>query len=97
MNDLTAKAHEIFAADRFASELTGIQIATSGDHEATCTLTIETQEGITLHTMPACNHFEEEMRYFVANYATSTEAWRTEFLNQTRTLMRIKECEISEN
>ena len=55
------------------------------------TLTIETQEGITQQTMPACSHFEEEMRYFVANCATSAEAWREEFLNQTRVLMRVKE------
>lgn len=54
------------------------------------TLTIETQDGITHQTMPACNHFEEEMRYFVANFATHAEAWREEFLNQTRVLMNVK-------
>ena len=58
------------------------------------TLVIETQEGQTSHQMPACNHFEEEMRYFVANYATHAEEWRNEFLNQTKVLMRIKENEI---
>ena len=60
------------------------------------TLTIETQEGITQQTMPACNHFEEEMRYFVDNYATHAEAWREEFLNQTRVLMRVKEYVVNE-
>ena len=45
--------------------------------------------------MPACNHFEEEMRYFVANYATSAEAWREEFLCQTKVLMQIKENTIN--
>jgi predicted dehydrogenase len=58
------------------------------------TLIIETQEGKTSHQMPACNHFEEEMRYFVANHATHAEEWRNEFLNQTRVLMRIKESMI---
>ena len=57
------------------------------------TLTIETQEGIQQYTMPACNHFEEEMRYFVANYRTHAAEWRSEFLNQTRVLMQIKENE----
>ena len=60
------------------------------------TLTIETQEGKQDYTMPACNHFEEEMRYFVANYATHAEAWRTEFLNQNAVLMKIKEFDNSE-
>ena len=55
------------------------------------TLTIETQDGITQHQMPACNHFEEEMRYFVANCATSAAAWRNEFLRQAKVLMQIKE------
>ena len=40
MNDMTAKAREVFAADRYATELTGIEIASAGDHEATCTLTL---------------------------------------------------------
>ena len=40
MNDMTAKAREVFAADRYATELTGIDIASAGDHEATCTLTL---------------------------------------------------------
>ena len=52
---------------------------------------IETQEGQQSYEMPACNHFEEEMRYFVANHATHAEEWRNEFLNQTKVLMRIKE------
>ena len=47
-------------------------------------------------TMPACNHFEEEMRYFVTNYATHVEEWRKEFLNQTRVLVKIKDLEIVE-
>lgn len=55
------------------------------------TLTIETQQGTEQFTMPACNHFEEEMRYFVANYTTHAREWREEFLNQTRVLMKIKE------
>ena len=53
-------------------------------------LTIETQEGITQKAMPSCNHFEEEMRYFVANCATHSDEWRKEFLNQTRVLMSVK-------
>lgn len=59
------------------------------------TLTIETQEGVTMQSMPACNHFEEEMRYFVANCATKAEEWRNEFLNQNKVLMQIKEYSIS--
>ena len=55
------------------------------------TLTIETQEGIRQQTMPACNHFEEEMRYFVANYATHADEWRQEFINQNDILMAVKE------
>jgi predicted dehydrogenase len=57
-------------------------------------LTIETQNETKEYSMPACNHFEEEMRYFVANHATHAEEWRNEFLNQTRVLMRIKESMI---
>lgn len=59
------------------------------------TLTIETQEGVTKFEMPACNHFEEEMRYFVANYATKAEEWREEFLNQNKVLMEIKKNAIN--
>ena len=59
------------------------------------TLVVETQEGQQSYTMPACNHFEEEMRYFVANYATHADEWRNEFLNQTEVLMRIKEQAIA--
>lgn len=40
MNDTTARARAVFAADRYATELTGIEIASAGDHEATCTLTL---------------------------------------------------------
>lgn len=39
MNDMTAMAREVFAADRYATKLTGIEITSVGDHEATCTLT----------------------------------------------------------
>ena len=41
MNDLTAKARKIFTADRYATEVTGIEITTVNEHEAVCTLTIE--------------------------------------------------------
>lgn len=58
------------------------------------TLTIETQEEMKQYTMPACNHFEEEMRYFVANCTTKAEEWREEFLNQNKVLMQIKEMSI---
>lgn len=40
MSDTTTKAREVFAADRYAMELTGIEIASVGEHEATCTLTL---------------------------------------------------------
>ena len=40
MNDLTNKARRIFVADRYATELTGIEIASVEEHEATCTLTV---------------------------------------------------------
>lgn len=40
MNDMTARARAVFAADRYATELTGIEIASAGDHDATCTLTL---------------------------------------------------------
>ena len=40
MNDMTTRAREVFAADRYATELTGIEIASAVDHEATCTLTL---------------------------------------------------------
>jgi len=53
-------------------------------------LTIETQDGKTNYTMPACNHFEEEMRFFVANCASKADEWRDEFLNQNKVLMEIK-------
>lgn len=59
------------------------------------TLTIETQEGVSQHMMPACNHFEEEMRYFVENCGTHADDWRQEFLSQTRVLMVVKNNAIS--
>ena len=37
---LTEKAQKVFAADRYATELSGIEIASVGDHEACCTLTL---------------------------------------------------------
>ena len=40
MSDTTTKAREVFAADRYAMELTGIKIASVGEHESTCTLTL---------------------------------------------------------
>ena len=40
MSDTTTKAREVFAADRYAMELIGIEIASVGEHEATCTLTL---------------------------------------------------------
>ena len=55
------------------------------------TLTIETQDGTKQHTMPTCNHFEEEMRYFVANCTTHADEWRREFINQNNVLMKVKE------
>lgn len=60
------------------------------------TLTVETQEETKQFTMPACNHFEEEMRYFVVNCQTKAEEWRKEFLNQNKVLMEIKKHTISE-
>lgn len=59
------------------------------------TLTIETQEGKQDYPMPACNHFEEEMRYFVANCDSKADEWRQEFLNQNSVLMDIKAKTIS--
>ena len=54
------------------------------------TLTIETQNETKAYIMPACNHFEEEIRYFVVNYAELASEWREEFLNQSKTLALIK-------
>ena len=54
------------------------------------TLTIETQNETIEYKMPVCNHFEEEMRYFVENYQLKAEEWRTEFLNQSKLLARIR-------
>lgn len=53
-------------------------------------LTIETQSDKTEYKMPLCNHFEEEMRYFVENYQVKAVEWREEFLSQSRVLMQIK-------
>ena len=36
-------ARGIFGNDRYATELTGVEITAVGDHEATCTLTIATR------------------------------------------------------
>ena len=41
--DLTEKAREIFASDRFATELTGIEITSVEEHKATCTLRLGMQ------------------------------------------------------
>lgn len=41
MNDLTNKARRIFVADRYATELTGIEIAAVGEREASCTLSVD--------------------------------------------------------
>ena len=54
------------------------------------TLTIETQNDKVEYSMPACNHFEKEIRYFAANYAELAAEWREEFLNQSRVLSTIK-------
>ena len=40
---LTEKARQIFADDRFATELTGIDITAVGEHNATCTLRLGPQ------------------------------------------------------
>lgn len=54
------------------------------------TLTIETQEKTIDYTMPKCDHFIEEIRYFVANCRSRTEKWRREFVNQNMVLEKIK-------
>lgn len=38
--DITDIARKVFADDRYATELTGVKIVAVGEHEATCTLTI---------------------------------------------------------
>jgi len=58
------------------------------------TLTIETQDGKKEYNMPACNHFEEEMRFFVANCQTKSDEWREEFLNQNKVLMDVKKYSV---
>ena len=55
------------------------------------TLTLETQEGTQSYTMPACNQFKEEMRYFAAHADSMAVAWREEFLRQNAVLAQIKE------
>ena len=37
---ITDIAQKVFSNDRYATELTGVEITAVGDHEATCTLTI---------------------------------------------------------
>ena len=54
------------------------------------TLTIETQNEKKELLMPACNHFEEEIRYFVLNHNSMALEWRNEFLNQNKILNEIK-------
>lgn len=39
--DLTERAREVFAADRYACELTGIEITHVGEHETRCELTLD--------------------------------------------------------
>ena len=39
--DLTESAREVFAADRYACELTGIKIVRVAEHEAICQLTLD--------------------------------------------------------
>lgn len=59
------------------------------------TLTIETQDDKKELLMPACNHFEEEIKYFVSNYSSMAEAWRNEFLKQSSVLYLIKHQMVS--
>lgn len=54
------------------------------------TLTIEKQEGTTRNEMPSCNHFIEEMQYYVTHVSTMAEPWREEFLAQSKVLTMIK-------
>jgi len=54
------------------------------------TLIIETQNDKIEYTMPACNHFEEEIRYFVANCAILAAEWRNEFIAQSYVLNAVK-------
>ena len=58
-------------------------------------LTIETQNETKEYTMPACNHFEEEIRYFVANYNQYSKEWMREFLAQSKVLATVKSYLIS--
>ena len=53
-------------------------------------LTVETQSDFYEYTMPKCNHFEEEIRYFVVNYQEKAIEWRVEFLSQCFVLSKIK-------
>lgn len=43
MNDLTAKAREVFDSDRYATETTGIVIEHADSHETVCTLEVTEQ------------------------------------------------------
>lgn len=54
------------------------------------TLTIETQDKKVEYLMPLCNHFEEEIRYFVSNCSSMVADWRVEFIKQSKVLMQIK-------
>lgn len=58
-------------------------------------LTIETQNETKEYIMPACNHFEEEIRYFVANYNQHSKEWKREFLAQSKALAMVKSYLIS--
>lgn len=58
-------------------------------------LTIETQNETKEYSMPACNHFEEEIRYFVANYNQHSKEWKREFLAQSKVLATVKSYLIS--
>ena len=58
-------------------------------------LTIETQNETMEYTMPSCNHFEEEIRYFVANYNQHSKEWKREFLAQSKVLATVKSYLIS--
>lgn len=43
MNNLTEQARRVFRQDRYATELTGIEIDFAGVHESTCTLVLGSQ------------------------------------------------------
>lgn len=56
------------------------------------TLTIETQDNKVEYIMPSCNHFEEEIRYFVSSCSSMVADWRVEFIKQSKVLMAVKRC-----